>query len=171
MTATTIRGGPSASIVPDAVKRRATGPVGAVVAGGVAVVVTVAGILVDVSPPIGVVDFPFLAIGIPAAAVVGALVGPTIRADRGIGVATLAMATLTIAVADALLVGLYGIAGLLTTTAVGNPLEMLVAIGVLWLMGLIFVGVPMLFVTTPCAATWAWIVRALARRGYGTEFE
>jgi len=149
------------------VDRRATGPVGAVVAGGVAVLVTVAGILIDISPPVGVVDFPFLGIGIPAAALIGALVGPSIRARGGVGSAVLAMATLTIAVADAFLVLGIWIAALFSGSSGSDFLAAIAGAVALWLIGLIVVGVPMLLVTTPCAFVWAWILRELTRRGHG----
>ena len=167
MTATTIRVGPSASVITGPAPRRATGPIGALVGGAIALAVTVIGIWVDPNPPIGLIDVPFLAIGVPAAALVGALMGPSVRAQTGIAVPALAMATLTIAFADALMVAGFGLAEVLSPTGTDNPLAVLVGVGVLWLIGLVLVGVPMLAATVPCAVAWVLILRLLVRHGHG----
>jgi len=105
----------------------------------------------------------FFATGIPAAAVVGALAAPSMTDRAGTISATLVMATITIALADAfVVVGLAAGAIASTTGTIDLPAG-IVGMGGLWLIGLVVVGVPMLILTTPCAIAWAWIVRRLPR--------
>lgn len=147
-------------LVPAMHGRRAPG---AIVAAGIAVAGTIIG--VAIGQEWGV------ALGIPAAAVSGWLLAPRIRTDRSpIGV-ILAMAALTIAIADAMVVIGLGVASAIAGGGPFGELAVLELIGgaiVFWLLGLIIVGILSLTVTIPCAAVWALVVRRLARDGMGS---
>jgi hypothetical protein len=96
----------------------------------------------------------FFAIGIPAATVLGALLGPSVRANQSVDGPVIAMATLSIPLAE--------IVFILSTPSATTRVE-----SVLFVVtyGLMYVGIPMLIVTVPCAIGWAMAVRGLSRRG------
>jgi len=114
----------------------------------------------------------FLALGIPAAALGGWFLGPAIRGDGWSLRPTIAMATLTIGLADAFAVvpamissgGGYATQGVDPISAVAFVLLSTV---VTWLLGLVIVGFLSLAVTIPCAVIWALFVRSLIRQGIG----
>jgi hypothetical protein len=113
---------------------------------------------------------PFIAAGIPAAALAGWIVGPQIRPGDGFVGASIAMTALTTALADAVIVGVLVAAMFMS----GSPTHTSIpaALGgslVLWGLGLVFVGIPMLLVTVPCGLIWAGVVRRLARRADDAE--
>jgi hypothetical protein len=130
-----------------------TRPVGAAVASAIAIVAAF------VTYSIGHSDF--LGLGIPAAAIAGWLLGPSVWSGGRLAGPTLGMGMLTVAIADALFV--LGATATPSEAAAG-------AIGryvALWVVGLVLVGIPMLFVTVPCGLLWAFIMRKLARDGIG----
>jgi hypothetical protein len=113
---------------------------------------------------------PFLVIGIPAAAIAGALLGPSIRSGSANVGATAVMATLSVVVGDAIVVGWMileasaGDSGL--GLGDGSALAGIVYIGIL---GLAAVGIPMLLITIPCAIVWAIAVGRLVAPGPGSR--
>jgi hypothetical protein len=101
-------------------------------------------------------------LGSPAAALAGWIVGPRIRPGKGFVGAALAMAILTTVVADAIIV-LVWVTTTMASGATSTPIA--TALGgslVLWGLGLVFVGIPMLLVTVPCGLIWAAFVRRSA---------
>lgn len=114
----------------------------------------------------------FLALGIPAATLCGWFLGPGVRGDGWPLRPTIAMATLTIGLADALAVvpAMISSGGGYATQGV-DPISaaafVLLASVVIWLLGLIVLGLLSLAVTIPCAVIWALLVRGLIRRGIG----
>jgi len=103
-------------------------------------------------------EVPFLLLGIPAATVAGWFLGPRVAADGGVAGMAIAMAVVTIATADAMLVTSLGV------TSVGAGLAQGLATAMLaWALGMVFVGIPMLAITLPCGLVWAVLVRMLAR--------
>lgn len=146
-------------------ERRASRLTGAAVAAGIALIATIVGVVLDARGPFLLGQVPFLAVGIPAAALVGASVAPSIGERTGAVQAGFVMAILTIAVADALIVMGVLAASIVTAPLATDPLTAVIGLGALWLIGLVIVGLPMLVVTTPCAVAWACIVRLLVRRG------
>lgn len=158
MTTTTIR---SASLhrTDEALpNRRGTRSLGAVVAIAIAAVPAILGLVLGRSP--------FLAAGVPAAAIVGALLGPSVRAREPIAALAFAMASITIAVADVVVVLWLLIEASLTPpgTSLGSATF---GIGYVGVLGLFIVGIPMLVVTTPCAIVWGHAVRRLVENGHG----
>jgi hypothetical protein len=159
MTATTIRSAVVGAEPPKTVDRRATRGLGAAV-----------GVAVAAAPAVAAyayADTAFLAAGIPGALLVGALLGPRIRGDGPIAGVVVAMATLAIVVADAVVCtwaiiepGLERLGGTDVATLIVGGIYIGAA-------GLVIVGVPMLLVTLPCAFVWALVVRELVRRGRG----
>lgn len=141
---------------------------GRIVGGSVAAVVAIAATLIAATLNGGW----FLALGIPAASVTGWYLGPGVRGDGWPLRPTIAMATLTIGLADAFAVvatmlrwdGGYAAQGVDLISATAFILFTSV---VTWLLGLIVVGLLSLAVTIPCAVVWALIVRSLIRRGIG----
>ena len=105
--------------------------------------------------------FERLAVGVPAAAMSGCLLGPRIGGRGSVIGSSFVMATLTIGIADAVV--LIWLAGGSTSGVV----ETITGVVGLWLAGLVFVGIPMLVVALPCAVAWAIVVRKLAREGIG----
>jgi hypothetical protein len=104
----------------------------------------------------------FVLAGIPAAAIAGWIMGPRSRREGFVG-AGLSTAILTTALADAMIV----VAWLTPTVASGGPSTTpigtaLVGAFVLWGLGLVFVGIPMLFITVPCALVWTVLTRPRA---------
>jgi hypothetical protein len=152
----------ASTIIPAAVGDRAgdtfsimtgTRPVGAAVASAIAIVAAF------VTYAIGHSDF--LGLGVPAAAIAGWLLGPSVWRGGGLAGPTLGMGMLTVAIADALFV--LGATATPSEAAAG-------AIGryvALWVVGLVLVGIPMLIVTVPCGLLWVFIMRKLARDGIG----
>jgi hypothetical protein len=108
---------------------------------------------------------PLLLLGIPAATVAGWFLGPTVNAASGIGGLSVAMAVVTVGIADALVV-LGGAVGSLTSSSTSglDPLTAIAGAVFLWVVGLVVVGIPMLVITVPCGLAWAVVVRMLARR-------
>jgi hypothetical protein len=96
----------------------------------------------------------FFAIGIPAATVLGALLGPSVRTGEPVDGPVIAMATLTIPLAEVVFV-------LSTPSATMSVASVLFVVT----YGLMYVGIPMLIVTVPCAIAWAMAVRSLSRSG------
>jgi hypothetical protein len=127
---------------------------GAWIGAAIALLPTLAGLAAGV---------PLLALGIPAAAVAGGIVGPRVRPDRGVVGVGLAMAVLTVLVADTIVVGGLGLAGLAGSSPDASLISAAVGALFLWTVGLIVVGIPALAVTIPCGLAWA----ALARRRTG----
>jgi hypothetical protein len=110
-------------------------------------------------------DAPYLLLGVPAATIAGALLGPGIDAWGGIGRMSVAMALETTAIADALVVMVAGAASLARSPGGGvDPLTSVAGAVAFWGIGLFVVGIPMLIVTVPCGLAWAVLVRMLARR-------
>jgi len=126
-------------------------PLGAAVAAGIAVIAAFLGFAIGNTEVLG--------LGIPAAAISGWLLSPSIRSQGGIAGPAVAMAVSSIA-ADAWLV-----LGSVSSSASGS--EAIVGAFGLWAIGLLIVGIPMLIVTAPCGIAWAVIVRRLARDGVG----
>jgi hypothetical protein len=126
-------------------------PVGAAVGSAIAIVAAF------LAYGIGQTDF--LGVGIPAAALSGWLLGPTIQSRGGVVGPGIGMATLTIAIADALF-----ILGSLADPA--SSVQTFSRAFELWLVGLVFVGIPMLVVTVPCGVVWVLAVRKLASDGF-----
>jgi hypothetical protein len=96
----------------------------------------------------------FFSIGIPAATLLGWLLGPSVRRDEPIDGPVLTMAILSIPLA-------------LVVFIVTSDTPTWSVNGVLFitLYGLLYIGIPMLFVTGPCAIAWGIVVRRLARGG------
>ena len=113
----------------------------------------------------------FVLSAIPAAALVGAILGPSVWPGHSVWGAVAAMAALTVVVADMfVLVGLLVGAHLASGAAANADLAAtIVGLGYIGLIGLVIVGVPMLIVTTPCAIAWALIVRHLVSHGHGVS--
>ncbi|HTG42194.1 MAG TPA: hypothetical protein VK697_11345 [Methylomirabilota bacterium] len=131
----------------------ASRPVGAAVACAIAVVAAFLGFAISQSG--------FLGVGVPAAAIAGWFLGPSIRTGGGLFGPAFGMAIVTIAIADGLfIVGAAGNSGGAASEAIWGYLG-------LWAIGLLIVGIPMLILTVPCALVWAFIVRKLARDGMG----
>ena len=131
----------------------ATRPGGAGVATAIAVVAAFLGFAISQSG--------FLGVGVPAAAIAGWFLGPSVRTGSGVVGPALGMAILTIAVADGLfIVGAAGNSGGVAADGIGGYVA-------LWSIGVVLVGIPMLIVTVPCALLWAFIVRKLVRDGMG----
>ena len=126
---------------------------GALVGGSVAVIAALVGLAFGA---------PFLGLGIPAAVIGGWLVGPRVRAAGGVIGPALAMAVVTVAVADTLVVAVLAIvaAGGASTTSILNAFGASIF---LWFAGLVTVGIPMLFITVPCGLVWSLMSRRLAR--------
>src|SRR5262245_6266025 len=137
---------------------------------GAFVAVAIASVVTIVTIPMG--PAPLFALGIPAAAIVGAWLGPQVRPAEGLGTVIGLMATATVLVAETLLLGGWLVAALTIPDMSGSTdLPTAIAGGLfVGLIGLVIVGGPMLLVTTPCAAAWALIVRRLVRDrdGVGT---
>jgi hypothetical protein len=132
----------------------ATRPVGAGVACAIAVVAAFLGFAISQSA--------FLGVGVPAAAIAGWFLGPSIHTGGGLVGPAFGMAILTIAVADGLvIVGAAGNSGGAAADAIWGYVG-------LWSIGIVLVGIPMLILTVPCALVWAFIVRRLAREGIGS---
>jgi len=131
----------------------ASRPVGAGVATAIAVVAAFLGFAISQSG--------FLGVGVPAAAIAGWFLGPSIRTGRGVVGPALGMAILTIAIADGLFI--VGAAG----NSVGAGADAIGGFVALWSIGVVLVGIPMLILTVPCALLWAFIVRKLVRDGMG----
>lgn len=110
-------------------------------------------------------EAPLLLLGIPAATVAGWILGPTVKPANGIGGISVAMAVVTVAIADALVILALGV-GSLTSSSTGglDPLAAIAGAVILWGIGFVVVGIPMLFITVPCGLVWAVVVRMLARR-------
>jgi hypothetical protein len=108
---------------------------------------------------------PFLLLGLPSATVAGWLFGPKVRAGGGVADAAICMAVLTTAIADALVVVPSAIASSASSSFGGiDPLATVAGAFAFWGIGLLIVGIPMLFITVPCGLAWAVLVRMLARR-------
>ena len=141
-----------------------------VLGGGAAAVVAIAATLIAA----GLNGGWFLALGIPSATVIGWFFGPSVRSDGWPIRPTIAMATLTIGLADALAVvpamvnsgGGYASQG---ADPISATAFVLLASLVTWFLGLIVVGLLSLGVTIPCAVIWALLVRSLIRRGIGVD--
>lgn len=147
-------------------ERRATRATGAAVGAAVALVATLAAEILGVRAPIVNDQVPLLATGIPAAAVIGAIVAPSVGERSGAGWAGFVMATMTIPLADAIFVVGVLVTAMLAAPLLTDPLTAVVGLGALWLIGLVIVGLPMLVVTIPCSIAWTLIVRAVVRRGH-----
>lgn len=95
----------------------------------------------------------------------GWILGPTVKPANGIGGISVAMAVVTVAIADALVILALGV-GSLTSSSTGglDPLAAIAGAVILWGIGFVVVGIPMLFITVPCGLVWAVVVRMLARR-------
>ena len=163
MTISTLRGGPSELL--QRPERRGSRLLGGGVAALIAVVANVIAFKLDARGPFPQSGFPYLALGIPAAVLVGAWLGPTVGERTGARSAAFLMAVATIAVADALLILVSLVASQFVTPTPLDPVSLIVSLGAFWLFGLFIAGVPMLVVTAPCAIVWAVVVRALVRRG------
>ena len=141
-----------------------------VLGGGAAAVVAIAVTLIAA----GLNGGWFLALGIPSAIVIGWFFGPSVRSDGWPVRPTIAMATLTIGLADALAVvpAMVSSGGGYASQSV-DPISatafVLFASLVTWFLGLIVVGLLSLGVTIPCAVVWALLVRSLIRRGIGVD--
>jgi hypothetical protein len=147
-------------LVPATRGRRADG---AIVAAGVALVATILAIAIG--------QVWGMALGIPAATLSGWLLAPRIRTDRRPFGTILSMAALTIAIADAMVVLGFGVASVVGGSVPFGDVGVLELVAsaavfavVTWLLGMILVGIISLFVTVPCAAVWALLVRKLARQ-------
>lgn len=163
----------SASVVRDPVEAspagiarlRASRVLGAAVAAAVAVAATLIAA--------GMSGGWFIALGIPAATFSGWLLGPTVRNVGWPLTATIWMATLTVALADAIAVATVISSGGGYATEGVEPLSamafVLVASAVIWLFGFTIVGLLSLVLTIPCAVVWALLVRSLIRRGVGVR--
>ena len=104
-------------------------------------------------------DAPFLALGIPAATIAGWMLGPQISAADGVLGMSVAMGVVTVAVADALVV----IASAAASLVFGGSLVLVAGSLLLWVVGFVIYGLPMMAITVPCGVIWAELVRALAR--------
>ena len=113
----------------------------------------------------------FFALGIPAAGIVGGLLGPSVRERSGLGGTALSMAVLTIVVADLLLLGGALIQVVISPTSLGTTSVATAIFGLAYIgmIGLVIVGVPMLVVTIPCAFIWTFVLRRLVQRGDGRQ--
>lgn len=158
MSTTTIRSASLHRIDDTLPNRRGTRMLGAVVAVAIAAVPAFLGLVLGRSP--------FLAAGLPAAAIVGALLGPSVRAREPIAGLVVGMATLTIGVAD-VVVMLWLIAQASLAPSGASLGSATFGIGYVGVLGLFIVGIPMLLVTTPCAIVWGYAVRRLVERGHG----
>jgi hypothetical protein len=136
---------------------RGTRALGAVVAAAVALVPATAGLFLA--------GTLFLAIGIPAAAIAGALLGPSIRSTSANGGATVLMATLSVALGDAIVVVWLILAAGADASGLRSGAESVWSSSIhLGILGLAAVGIPMLLITIPCAIVWAVAVRSLVAR-------
>ena len=163
MTISTLRGGPRASLPGS--ERRGSRLLGGGTAAVIAIAANVIAFTVDAPGPFPQSGLPYLALGIPAAALVGAWLGPTVGELTGARSAAFLMAVATIPVADAFVVLAVLFATFFATPTTVDPAGPIVALGAIWLIGLVLVGLPMLVVTAPCAIVWALLVRATVRRG------
>ena len=143
MTQATIRPSISAQHSTDAGVRRGSRLFGALVA-----MVIAASVAIVTSP----LFESFLSIGIPGATLLGWLLGPSVRTDESIDGPVMTMAILTIPLALVVFIATSASA----TSSVTSVLFVA-------LYGLLYIGIPMLFVTVPCAIAWAKVVRRLAR--------
>jgi hypothetical protein len=128
---------------------------GALVAASISAAVALVGLAFEV---------PFLAIGIPAATVAGWLLGPSVRAGAGNIGAAVAMGVTTVALADAFVVLGSAAASLFVNDASGGNaiLDAIAGSMIIWIIGFVIVGLPMLLITAPCGLVWAAVVRSLA---------
>ena len=111
-------------------------------------------------------DAPFLALGIPAATIAGWRLGPKVTSSGGVVGMAVAMGVATVAVADALVV-----VGSLGLSSASGGTDLLATIGggvVVWSIGFVVVGIPMMILTIPCGVVWAVLVGALARQNART---
>jgi len=122
--------------------------IGAAVAASVAFLAALVGLGVDA---------PFLLIGIPAATIAGWRLGPKVPPAGGVAGMGTAMAILTIAAADALIV-----IPMIASTGT-DLLNIIPAAMILWVVGFAVVGIPMMTLVVSCAFVWAVVVQRLAR--------
>ena len=161
MTASTIR--TTHGTDAESIGRRATRTASAAVAAAIALLVTFVATSYGADP--------FVGLGIPSAAAVGAWLGPSVRDRGGLGGPVIAMAIVTILLAEALLlVGwLFQSASITSSGDAGDLIGTIVVLGWAGVIGLVIIGGPMLLLTTPCAIAWALILRQLVRHGHGAR--
>jgi hypothetical protein len=140
-----------------------------ILGAGVAAVIAVAAALIAA----GLNGGWLFALGIPAATVSGWALGPSVRNVAWPLGATMGMAALTVALADAIAVATIISSGGGYATDGVDPISATafipVASAVIWLFGFIVVGLPALAITIPCAAIWSLVVRSLIRRAVGVR--
>jgi hypothetical protein len=160
MTMATIRSAVDARTREKLPARRGTRWLGAVVAIAIAAVPATAGLFLAGNP--------FLVLGLPAAAVAGVVLGPSIRAREPVAGVVVAMATLSIGVGYGIVVGSMIVDAAAGSSGLGfGPGSVWTGIAYVAMLGLMIVGVPMLLVTVPCAMVWGFVVRRLIEGGRG----
>jgi uncharacterized membrane protein YesL len=105
--------------------------------------------------------------GIPAATVIGYLLGPTVRLHGSNLSAALKMSFFTVLVGDLMIVLAMGIGVVVldVTATEFNPVKLVGELVGLWAIGLLLYGLPTLaFVVGPCTIAWVLLVTWLARR-------
>jgi hypothetical protein len=142
MAPTTIRRSVGEQRTVDPVVRRGSRLPGAVVALAIA-----ASVAIVTWPVFG----SFFAFGIPAATMLGWWLGPAVRSDEPIDGPVIVMALLSIPLAEAIWI--------VATPSATTSVTAVLFVGI---YGLMYIGIPMLFVTVPCAIAWAKVVRRLA---------